>query len=48
MKEIKEKDMVLVGHLVLIVEEINSPYFFGSDEDGGEHELRLSDVNAII
>ncbi|MDB4314505.1 hypothetical protein N9955_00600 [bacterium] len=48
MKEIKEKDMVRVGHLVLVVEEIEGSYFFGSDEDGGEHECRLRDVDAIL
>lgn len=48
MKEIKEKDMVRVGFLVLIVEEIDAPYFFGSDDEGEMHEYRLSDVDAII
>jgi len=48
MKEIKEGDMVRVGHLVLIVEEINGLFFFGSDDDGGEHEYKLSDVDAIV
>jgi hypothetical protein len=48
MKEIKEKDMVRIGHLFLVVEEINGLYFFGTDEDGGEHEYKISDVDAIV
>lgn len=47
-KELATGQLVLIGHLFLVVEDIDGATFFGSDSDGDEREYLVSDIEAIL
>lgn len=47
-KELTLGAMVRIGHLFLVVEDIDGDTFFGSDADGDEREYLVSQIESIV